>query len=296
MYNLGVIVCSECSGVHRGLGTHVSRVRSLTLDNWEAGQLFVRAVCVCVCLSVRVSVSVSVCMCVRVCSRCHDLFSGRAGDLRGRRGGPADVRAACIRAARAVRRRSLRTAAGSLLVLLLISLWFGLFVCAQHALLRDVVSCLLVQMVYQAQVVQPGVGQVAVAAPLAHAYLHTGSQGVAVSVITENWLSALSSVFRWFFFRAHAGVFHYDMYFQGNTCPQGHDVSSPAFLLHIFVFVLYLTNFLGFAQWEMSTSGLGLCVGIFCFPCGLLCCQAWKNKRCRRCGLQPLEWYNGLCY
>lgn len=30
--NLGIIVCIECSGIHRSLGTHISKMRSLTLD------------------------------------------------------------------------------------------------------------------------------------------------------------------------------------------------------------------------------------------------------------------------
>jgi len=30
--NLAIIVCIECSGIHRSLGTHISKVRSLTLD------------------------------------------------------------------------------------------------------------------------------------------------------------------------------------------------------------------------------------------------------------------------
>jgi hypothetical protein len=37
--NLGVVICVRCSGAHRSLGTHISQVRSLKLDNWSDEQI-----------------------------------------------------------------------------------------------------------------------------------------------------------------------------------------------------------------------------------------------------------------
>ncbi|KAK9505181.1 hypothetical protein O3M35_009290 [Rhynocoris fuscipes] len=37
--NFGVVVCIECSGIHRDLGVHISRIQSLTLDHIGTSQL-----------------------------------------------------------------------------------------------------------------------------------------------------------------------------------------------------------------------------------------------------------------
>jgi stromal membrane-associated protein len=37
-WNLGVFVCIRCSGIHRGMGTHISRVKSVDLDSWTDEQ------------------------------------------------------------------------------------------------------------------------------------------------------------------------------------------------------------------------------------------------------------------
>ncbi|GAA5972779.1 hypothetical protein JCM21900_001045 [Sporobolomyces salmonicolor] len=38
-WSLGIVLCIRCSGIHRSLGTHISKVRSIELDDWSDEQL-----------------------------------------------------------------------------------------------------------------------------------------------------------------------------------------------------------------------------------------------------------------
>ncbi|KAI9314962.1 hypothetical protein BX666DRAFT_1965134 [Dichotomocladium elegans] len=38
-YSLGIFLCIRCAGLHRKMGTHVSRVKSITMDEWSLEQI-----------------------------------------------------------------------------------------------------------------------------------------------------------------------------------------------------------------------------------------------------------------
>lgn len=37
--NLGIFICLRCAGIHRSLGSHISFVRSITMDDWTPKQM-----------------------------------------------------------------------------------------------------------------------------------------------------------------------------------------------------------------------------------------------------------------
>ena len=42
LFQLGIFLCMRCASLHRQLGTHVSKVKSLSMDSWSNEQVEVQ--------------------------------------------------------------------------------------------------------------------------------------------------------------------------------------------------------------------------------------------------------------
>jgi hypothetical protein len=38
-WNLGIFLCMRCASLHRKMGTHISKVKSLSMDTWSSDQV-----------------------------------------------------------------------------------------------------------------------------------------------------------------------------------------------------------------------------------------------------------------
>lgn len=38
-WNLGIFLCMRCASLHRKMGTHISKVKSLSMDTWSTDQV-----------------------------------------------------------------------------------------------------------------------------------------------------------------------------------------------------------------------------------------------------------------
>ncbi|KAL0091238.1 hypothetical protein F4703DRAFT_1705668, partial [Phycomyces blakesleeanus] len=38
-HSLGIFLCVRCAGLHRKMGTHISKVKSVTMDQWTVEQI-----------------------------------------------------------------------------------------------------------------------------------------------------------------------------------------------------------------------------------------------------------------
>jgi len=58
-WNLGVFLCIRCAGIHRNLGVHISRVKSVNLDSWTPEQIEVEQPFVYIVIKTNNTVSIA---------------------------------------------------------------------------------------------------------------------------------------------------------------------------------------------------------------------------------------------